>query len=100
MRKTRRSLRKNNKSRRQKRGGAPRHHEDENLSKAYRYIYGYEGDKDGPPTSYWLAEYLKDGDKDSDDYKKIEKINGMLLEGYKMMTIAYDNFEKLMEEDD
>ena len=100
MRKTRRSLRKNNKSRRVKRGGAPRHYDNENLRKAHRHIYEYNGDRNGPPTSYWLAEYLKDGDKDSDDYKKIEKINGMLLEGYKMMTIAYDNFEKLMEEDD
>ena len=95
-----RSLRKNNKSRRQKRGGAPRHHEDENLRKAYRNIYDFNGDKDGPPTSYWLAEYLKDGDKDSDDYKKVEKINDMLLTGYKMMMKGYDEFEKLMEEDD
>jgi hypothetical protein len=100
MRKTRKNLRKNNKSRRVKRGGAPRHDADDDLRKAYRYIYDYKGDKDGPYTSHWLNEYLKVTGRNGDDYEKIEKINDMLLEGYRMMTIAYDNFEKLMEEDD
>jgi len=100
MRKTRRNIRKNNKSRRVKRGGAPRHHEDENLSKAYRYIYGYEGDKDGPYTSHHLNNYLKDNEgSNDDDYKKIEKINDMLLEGHRMMSKGYDEFEELMDSD-
>jgi hypothetical protein len=99
MSKTRRSLRKNNKSRRVKRGGAPRHHEDENLSKAYRYIYQYEGDKDGPYTSHHLNNYLKITGRPGDDYEKIEKINGMLLEGYRMMRKGYDDFEELMDSD-
>jgi hypothetical protein len=51
MRKTRRNLRKNRKSRRVKRGGAPRHNADDDLRKAHRYIYDYKGDKvpAGPP---------------------------------------------------
>ena len=95
MRKTRRNIRKNNKSRRVKRGGAPRHHEDENLTKAHRYIYGYNDN-----TSHWLSEYLKDNEgSNDDDYKKVKKINDMLLEGYRMMTKGYDELEELMDSD-
>jgi len=101
MRKTRRSLKNNNKSRRAKRAGAPRHHTDDKLSKAYRYIYQYDGDKDGPHASYWLNEYLKDNEgSNDDDYKKVKKINDMLLEGHRMMRKGYDEFEELMTTSD
>ncbi len=88
---SRRSLRKNNKSRRLKQGGAPRHQADENLSKAYRNISNIRGD-----TSHWLSEYLKANEGSNDnDYKKIEQINDMLLTGHKMMEKGYAKFEEL-----
>jgi hypothetical protein len=87
---SRRSLRKNNKSRRLKQGGSPTHEADDNLNKAYRNIYNFSGD-----TSHWLSEYLKVGVKHNDDYKKIEKINDMLLTGHRMMKEGYDKFEEL-----
>ena len=92
--KSRRSLRKNNKSRRQKRikrGGAERHHEDTNLSSAYRYIYDYSEN-----TAEWLNEFLKSGDNE-DDAEKVKVIRKMLEDGREMMTIGYDKFEELME---
>ena len=98
MRKTRRNIRKNSKSRRVKRGGAPKD-EDEALINARRYIYGYQGDKDGSYTSHNLNEYLKTTGRSGDDYEKIEKINDMLLKGYRMMTKGYDEFEEFMDSD-
>jgi len=96
-----RNLRKNNKSRRrsrEKRGVARGNFDDENLSKAYRTIYEKNGDANGPPTSYWLKEYLTDqAGSESDDYKKVEKINHMLITGYKMMQEGFDEFEELMQ---
>ena len=96
-----RNLRKNNKSRRrsrEKRGGADRHFDDENLSKAYRTIYEKNGDANEPPTSYWLKQYLVDqAGNESDDYKKVEKINHMLITGYKMMQDGFAEFEELMQ---
>ena len=91
--KSRRSLRKNNKSRRQKRirGGAERHHEDSDLSSAYRYIYDYSEN-----TAEWLNEFLKSGDNE-DDAEKVKVIRKMLEDGREMMTIGYDKFEELME---
>ena len=96
-----RNLRKNNKSRRrsrEKRGVARGNFDDENLSKAYRTIYEKNGDANGPPTSYWLNQYLTDqAGSESDDYKKVEKINNMLLTGYKMMQEGFDELEELMQ---
>ena len=96
-----RNLRKNNKSRRrsrEKRGVARGNFEDENLSKAYRTIYEKNGDSNGPPTSYWLKQYLKDQTgSESDDYKRVEKINDLLITGYKMMQEGFDEFEELMQ---
>lgn len=92
--KTRRSLRKNNKSRRQKRikrGGADRHHEDPNLSSAYRYISDYS-----VHTAEWLKKFLKSGDNE-DDIEKVKVIRKMLVDGHQMMTTGYEKFEELME---
>ena len=91
--KTRRSLRKNNKSRRQKRikrGGADRHHEDPDLRNAYRYISDYSEN-----TAEWLNKSLQH--LEGDDAEKVKEIRKMLVDGRIMMTSGYDKFEELME---
>ena len=98
--KNRRNTHKNNKSRRRshvKRGGSQSHQIDTNLNLAYRLL-GRNQYSNVEGVSRHLNDYLKsNGDKESDDYKKIEQINDILMKGHKMMTEGFDNFLNLME---
>ena len=94
----RRSVRKNNKSKKNKlkkygvaRG--QRHLADPILENAYSYIYDYSDS-----TSVWLNNYLKDNDNDKDsvDYQKVKEINDMLVKGHKLMKLGYDKLEEFM----
>ena len=82
-----------------KRGGAHRHDLNKKLDNAFRHIYDKNGDDNGPPTSYWLDEYLKEIGEKNEHYKKINQINNLLKDGSKMMKKGFDEFEKFMDGD-
>jgi hypothetical protein len=99
MPKTRKQSRSPKNTTRVKRGGAHRHDISKNLDNAYRNIYDKNGDDNGPPTSYWLDEYLKEIGEKNEHYKKINQINNLLKDGSKMMKKGFDEFEKFMDGD-
>lgn len=99
MPKTRKQSRSPKNTTRVKRGGAHRHDLNKKLDNAYRHIYDKNGDDNGPPTSYWLDEYLKEIGEKNEHYKKINQINNLLKDGSKMMKKGFDEFEKFMDGD-
>ena len=93
--------RRNNKSLRRKRNnrvGAGRD-DDKNLRDAATLLGRGQYDN-GDAISESLDKYLlSNPNKDSEDYKKVDKINNMLIEGYRMMKKSLDDFESFMNDE-
>ena len=93
----RRKIRKNNKSRKQKRekrGGATRHWEDDDL----RMADNYANDNNGDTVSFRLNEYLKKH-PNAVDFEEIKNIHDTILKGHQIITEGYKRLSKLMNAD-